>query len=226
MVSPMSLPILFEDAEALVIDKPAGLAGEAPRKGDTSVESMLPDMRLGFFRQPAFVHRLDRDTSGCLLLARTPRALKRYMAAFEHREVTKDYLAIVEGVPDEDAGEIDLPLLKVSGRMAGWRIIVDDEGKSAFTRWRKLTVHDGRALLHLMPQTGRTHQLRVHMAEGLDLPIVGDPIYGRSHVEGMMLHAWRLNVPRAGKEPIAAEAPFPERFEKLGFDFQQLDIAA
>lgn len=222
----MSLPILFEDAEALVIDKPAGLAGEAPRKGDTSVESMLPDMRLGFFRQPAFVHRLDRDTSGCLLLARTPRALRRYMAAFEQREVKKDYLAIVDGIPEEQEGEIDLPLLKVSGRMAGWRIVVDEEGKSAFTRWRLLATHQGRALLHLMPETGRTHQLRVHMAEGLDLPIVGDPIYGRSHAEGMMLHAWKLMMPRGNKPPIEVEAPFPERFQELGFHLHRLDVAA
>jgi len=222
----MSLPILFEDAEALVIDKPAGLAGEAPRKGDTSVESMLPDMRLGFFRVPAFVHRLDRDTSGCLLLARTPRALRRFSAAFEKREVKKDYLAIIEGVPDKEEGFVDLPLLKVSGRASGWRIESDPDGKPSFTRWRKLSSHGGRSLMLLMPETGRTHQLRVHMAEGLDMPIVGDPMYGKPDLEGMMLHAWRLNVPRGSKAPIEAEAPYPERFQKIGFELTQLDAAA
>lgn len=222
----MSLPILFEDAEALVIDKPAGLAGEAPRKGDTSVESMLPDMRLGFFRVPAFVHRLDRDTSGCLLLARNPRALRRFMAAFEKKEVRKDYLAIIEGVPTEDEGFIDLPLLKVSGRASGWRIESDPDGKPSFTRWRRLYSQGGRSLMLLMPQTGRTHQLRVHMSEGLDMPIVGDPMYGKPDNEGMMLHAWKLSVPRPGRDPVKAEAPYPERFQKLGFELRQLDAAA
>ena len=223
----MSLPILFEDAEALVIDKPAGLAGEAPRKGDTSVEEMLPDLRLGFFRRPAFCHRLDRDTSGCLLLARNPQALKRFMAAFESREVEKTYLAIIEGVPAEDQGVIDLALEKVSGRAAGWRIVADPRGKWAITRWRKLQVVDGRTLVRLEPETGRTHQLRVHMATGLGVGIVGDPMYGKPHARGMMLHAWKLRVPRpGGKPPVEAEAPFPQRFTDLGFALQPLDVAA
>jgi tRNA pseudouridine32 synthase / 23S rRNA pseudouridine746 synthase len=222
-----TLPILFEDAEALVIDKPAGLAGEAPRKGDVSVEEMLPDLRLGFFRRPAFAHRLDRDTSGCLLLARTPKALKRFMAAFETRDVEKSYLAIVEGVPADAEGVIDLALDKVSGRAAGWRIVADPRGKPALTRWRTLAVHDGRALLLLEPETGRTHQLRVHMATGLGMAIVGDPMYGKPNGLGMMLHAWRLRVPRPGdKPPVEAEAPFPQRFRALGFALQPDDADA
>lgn len=222
----MQLPILFEDAEALVIDKPGGLPAEAPRGGDASVEDMLPDLRLGFLRRPAFAHRLDRDTSGCLLLARHPKALKRYMAAFEARLVEKVYLAIVEGVPDAGDGVIDLALAKVSGKMSGWRIVGDPKGKPARTRWRRLAAAGERTLLRLEPETGRTHQLRVHLAEALGLPIVGDPLYGRPHERGMMLHAWRLTVPRAGKEPIRAEAPVPRRFLDLGFNVEPAGAAA
>ena len=219
----MTIEIIYEDAEALVLDKPAGLPAEAPRRGDTSIEGMLPELRLGFFRRPAFAHRLDRDTSGCLLLARNPKALKRYMAAFESRDVEKTYLAIVDGVPKDDHGRIDLALDKVSGRKAGWRMVVDPRGKAAVTRWRTLAVHEDRTLLWLRPETGRTHQLRVHLASGLGTPITGDPIYGKPNNRGMMLHAWKLHMPREGKPPIAAEAPFPRRFLDLGFALQSQD---
>src|SRR5262245_3817543 len=114
--------VLFLDGEALVIDKPAGLAVDRPRDRSPSVEQMLGELTFGFQRLPQPVHRLDRDTSGCLLLARNPKAHKRFQQAFEAGTVTKRYLAILDGVPDEDAGLIDLPLLKVSSAASGWRM--------------------------------------------------------------------------------------------------------
>lgn len=211
------LPILFIDATAMVIDKPAGLAVDPPRNGDPSVMALADQLRLGFARTPTPVHRLDRDTSGCLLLARNPRAHKWMQQAFEQGAVQKSYLAIVDGIPVAAEGLIDLALIKRSTAEQGWRIVPDQSGKPAITRWRRLAVHQGRALLLLQPETGRTHQLRVHLASGLGLPIVGDPIYGRRDPQGMMLHAARLSLPRAGKADLDVSAPYPQRFAAAGF---------
>jgi len=208
--------ILFIDAEAMVIDKPAGLPVDPPRDGSLSLENHLDSLRFGFQRWPHAVHRLDRDTSGCLLLSRNPKAHKRYAAAFEAGTVEKTYLAVVEGVPADNEGLIDLPLAKVSSKEAGWRMIGDRSGKSARTHWQRLDVREGRALILFRPETGRTHQIRVHAAEGLGLPIAGDPIYGDGKGP-TLLHAWRLVVPRESKPPITAEAPLPERFLTAGF---------
>lgn len=221
----MHLPILFEDSESLIIDKPAGLPVDHPRAGGDSIEARLGSLRLGFMRPPAAVHRLDRDTSGCLLLARNPGALRRFAAAFEARSVTKSYLAVVEGETDEE-GMIDMPLVKRSTAEEGWRIVPAPDGKPARTGWRRLAVHQGRTLLLLLPETGRTHQLRVHCAEGLGQPIIGDPVYGTSAPTGMMLHAWRLVVPRGAKPPVSAEAPLPARYAALGFGVEALDGVA
>ncbi|TCP33367.1 RNA pseudouridine synthase [Sphingomonas sp. BK235] len=210
--------VLFLDGEALVIDKPAGLPVDPPRDGGLSLENHLASLTFGFRRWPVAVHRLDRDTSGCLLLARHPKAQARFQQAFEAGAVSKRYLAILDGVPGSQSGTIDLALRKVSSKADGWRMTGDARGKTARTDWQMLASHDGRALVAFMPHTGRTHQLRVHAREGLGLAIVGDPVYGRAHAAGMMLHAAALALPRAGKDAIAAEAPWPERFGALGFD--------
>ncbi|WP_294337603.1 RNA pseudouridine synthase [uncultured Sphingomonas sp.] len=209
--------ILFLDGEAIVLDKPAGLPVDSPRDRSPSVESMLHDLTFGFHRLPHPVHRIDRDTSGCLLLARNPGAMKRFGQAFEGGQVEKRYLAILDGVPEGDGGTIDLPLTKVSTRESGWRMIGRADGKAARTNWMLLQVKDGRALVEFRPETGRTHQLRVHTATGLGVPIVGDPVYGNGGDSGMMLHAATLRLERPGKPPIEAEADLPARFVGLGF---------
>lgn len=204
--------ILFIDGEALVIDKPAGLPVDPPRDGGLSLDNHMEGLRFGFHRWPVAVHRLDRDTSGCLLLARNPKAVTRFGRAFEAGEVEKLYLAVLDGVPTEEAGTIELPLAKVSSRAAGWRIVADKKGKSARTDWRVLGVADGRALVEFRPTTGRTHQIRVHAATGLGAAVMGDPVYGHADAAGMLLHARGLTLARAGKEPVTAEAPVPARF--------------
>ncbi|MBU3078437.1 RluA family pseudouridine synthase [Sphingomonas quercus] len=204
--------ILFIDAEAIILDKPAGLPVTPVRDGTLSLENHLDSLRFGYRRWPTAVHRLDRDTSGCLLLARNPRAHKRFAAAFEAGRVVKEYLAVVDGVPEGGEGRIDLPLAKISSREDGWRIVPRADGKPAVTLWQVLTAREGRALVAFRPETGRTHQIRVHAAEGLGAAIVGDPVYGRSAAGGMLLHAWRLGVPRDSHPAIAAEAPVPARF--------------
>ena len=208
--------ILFIDGEALVIDKPAGLPVDAPRDGSISLDNHMESLRFGFHRWPTVVHRLDRDTSGCLLLARNPKAAARFGRAFEAGEVEKVYLAVLDGVPDGDEGLIDLPLAKVSSRDAGWRMVArqptDTGAKAARTAWRLLRTDGGRALVEFRPETGRTHQIRVHAATGLGAAVVGDPVYGRADAGGMLLHAARLTVPRLGKAAVEAIAPTPERF--------------
>lgn len=217
-MSPLADRILFMDGEAIVIDKPAGLPVDPPRDGSLSLENHLASLTFGFARWPTAVHRLDRDTSGCLLLARNPKAHKRFSAAFEAGGVTKTYLAVIDGIPDRDEGRIDMPLAKVSSAQAGWRMVGDPgTGKAAVTDWRVIARADGRALIACFPRTGRTHQIRVHTASGLGLPIVGDPVYGSGNGMPMLLHGYALGVPRAGKPVVAATAPMPDRFMAAGF---------
>ena len=214
----MSIPILFEDGEALVIDKPGGLPIERPRAGGLSLENHLDDLKLGFQRAPVPVHRIDTDTSGCLLLARNPKALKRFARAFEERAVGKRYLGILAGVPQDSEGMIELSLSKISSAEKGWRMIPAKKGKPSITHWRIIGESGGRALVEFKPETVRTHQIRVHAASGIGIPLLGDPVYGEgTGARRTMLHAAALEVPREGKPPIVAEAPMPADFAALGF---------
>ncbi|MGX7896367.1 RluA family pseudouridine synthase [Tsuneonella sp. HG222] len=212
------IPILFEDGEALVIDKPGGLPIETPRAGGASLEDHLENLKLGFQRPPVAVHRIDTDTSGCLLLARNPKALKRFSRAFEDRTVGKRYLGILAGVPAESEGTVELSLSKISSAEKGWRMIPAKKGKPSLTNWRVVAEFDGRAMVEFHPQTGRTHQIRVHAASGIGLPLLGDPIYGDgAGASRTMLHAAGLEIPREGKPPVVAAAPLPPDFAALGF---------
>lgn len=216
------IPILFEDGEALVIDKPAGLPIERPRAGGRSLENYLEELKLGFQRAPVPAHRIDTDTSGCLLLARNPKALKRFNAAFEARGVEKVYLGIVAGELAEEKGTIELALAKISSAEKGWRMIAAKKGKPSVTHWRKLATRGGLTLVEFRPETGRTHQIRVHAEHGLGSALLGDPVYGDGAAgfgaaPRTMLHALVLTVPREGKPPIVARAPLPADFISLGF---------
>lgn len=212
--------VIFIDGEAIIIDKPQGLPVDPPRDGSLSLENHVEGLKFGFKRWPTAVHRLDRDTSGCLLLARNPKAHARFAQAFEAKAVTKHYLAVVEGVPAEESGIIELPLGKFSTQKSGWRMVVDKGGKSAVTRWEKLAEAGGRALIRFIPETGRTHQIRAHAVYGLRAAIVGDPVYGKAG-EPMLLHSAFLSVPRDGKPPVEARAALPERFALAGFAYTE-----
>jgi tRNA pseudouridine32 synthase / 23S rRNA pseudouridine746 synthase len=209
--------ILFIDGEAMIIDKPAGLAVHPGPRTPRSLEDHLGALRMGFKRRPGIVHRLDRDTSGCLLLSRNPKAHRRLSRAFEEGVVEKAYVAVLDGLPDAAAGRIDMPLIKISSQEAGWRMVPDPEGRPAATNWEVVAAAGGRALVRFVPETGRTHQIRVHAASGIGLPILGDPVYGKGG-KAMLLHALALKVPREGKPPIEARAPLPEAFLAAGFD--------
>ncbi|MFZ2997784.1 RluA family pseudouridine synthase [Sphingobium sp.] len=216
--------VLFIDGEAIILDKPAGLPVDAPRDGSMALENHLQSLTFGFARWPLPVHRLDRDTSGCLLLARNPKAHKRFAAAFEAGTVAKRYVAVIEGVPVEDEGVIELSLSKISSASEGWRMIPAKAGKVAVTAWRKVAEKDGRALIAFTPQTGRTHQIRVHAQHGLGFGIVGDPVYGNG--EGaMLLHSRFLSIDRGEKPAAQATAPLPATFVAAGFGQDILDDA-
>ena len=207
----LSERILFIDADAMVIDKPAGLPVDTPRRGGESIVSRLDELRAGFKRLPTPMHRLDQDTSGCLLFARSPKARALLQQAFETHQVEKYYLAVVASEVAEGDGTIDLPLAKHSTFEAGWKMVADLAGRRAITHWRRIVVRDGRTLVEFRPVTGRTHQIRVHAREAFGNGIVGDRVYGLPGGP-MLLHASRLMVPREGKPMIDVTAPLPEYF--------------
>ena len=203
--------ILFIDAEAIVIDKPSGLPVDTPRRGGESVVSRLDELRCGFQRLPTPMHRLDTDTSGCLLLARSPKARSQFQRAFESRRVEKYYLAVVGTQIAEAEGVIDIPLGKKSSAEAGWRMVKDAASHKATTKWRRVEIRNGSTLVEFRPVTGRTHQIRAHAREAFGSGIIGDRVYG---IPGgpMLLHASRLIVPREKKPAIDVTAPLPEYF--------------
>jgi tRNA pseudouridine32 synthase/23S rRNA pseudouridine746 synthase len=200
--------VLYRDADVLILDKPAGLAvHRAPGAGFT-LEPLLPALRFDRKTLPALAHRLDRDTSGCLVLGRHPQALRRLMALFAAGEIDKTYWAVVEGAPHGQEGVIERPILKV--RRAGiWQMIADPSGQPAVTTWRVLGQGDGATWLELKPRTGRTHQIRIHCA-GLGCPVVGDGTYGARPAVGERLHLhargvrFRLGPPEPMIEAVAA----------------------
>ena len=201
--------VLFRDAMMLVIDKPAGLPVHAGPGGGPNLEQYFEPLTFGLPRLPALAHRLDRDTSGCLILGRHRKALARLGKAFQNGRIEKTYWAIVEGAPAEAEGHIDLPLLKVS-RKDHWRMFPDPAGLSAITDYKVMGSAGGLSWIEFHPRTGRTHQIRVHAA-AIGCPILGDMIYGR-FIEGtpLNLHSRGVTVPLyPTKDPISVTAPPP-----------------
>ncbi len=212
---PPGVAILLEDPDCAVIDKPPGLAVHPGPRTRDSLETRLA--AAGCRWRP--VHRLDRDTSGCLLLAKRPAALRRLQAAFAGRMIEKSYLAVVAPPPEADAGRIDAPLARRSSRARGWWIAVANDGQPAVTHWQVEARAPAGALVRFRPETGRTHQLRVHATLlARSAAILGDPVYGRGDPGGLMLHAAALAFPDAAGRRMEVRAPLPERFRNLGFD--------
>jgi tRNA pseudouridine32 synthase / 23S rRNA pseudouridine746 synthase len=208
--------LLYRDALMLVLDKPAGLPVHRGPKGGDNLEAHFDALRFGLPRAPALAHRLDRDTSGCLVLGRHRKALEMLGLLFKQGRIGKTYWAVVEGAPQADEGLIDLPLGRLDAQR-GWWMKVDPAGQPSRTRWQVLGRGAGAggaplAWLALEPLTGRTHQLRVHCAAA-GWPILGDPIYGaapRTGEPGLHLHARAVTIPLSrNKDPVTVEAPLP-----------------
>ena len=212
----LTLRILYEDAAMLAIDKPAGLAVHgAPGDTGPSVANWFIEKlgeSAGAFdaERPGIVHRLDKDTSGVLLLAKTPQAQAALSAAFEARTTKKCYIAIVDGVPSRDRAVIDAAI----GRHPGDRtkMAVAKQGRDARTGYEILAHDDARSLLLVHPETGRTHQIRVHLA-AINTPVTFDRTYGRGNSEGrQLLHAWRIEVPHPEGGTLTVTAELPDDF--------------
>ncbi len=207
----MESRLLYRDGLMLVIDKPAGLAVHRGPNGGESLEDHFAALRFGLPRAPALAHRLDRDTSGCLVLGRHRKALAQLGRLFKTGAIDKTYWAVVEGAPEADAGVIELPL----GRLditRGWWTKHDPKGQAAVTKWKVLGRGEKLTWLALEPVTGRTHQLRVHCAE-MGWPILGDAIYGTAPRKGgpmLQLQAREIVVPLyKNRAPIRVSAPVP-----------------
>jgi tRNA pseudouridine32 synthase/23S rRNA pseudouridine746 synthase len=224
--------LLYRDGMMLVIDKPAGMAVHrgSPNSKDRNRESLedhFDTLRFGLPRPPALAHRLDRDTSGCLVLGRHRKALAQLGKLFRNGAIDKTYWSIVEGAPDADEGVIELPLGRLDDKI-GWWMKHDPQGQPAVTKWKVMgrSSISGQNLtwLSLDLLTGRTHQIRVHCAE-MGWPVMGDGIYGsapRFGGPGMQLHARSIAVPLyKNREPVRVTAPVPlhmkERLAECGW---------
>jgi tRNA pseudouridine32 synthase / 23S rRNA pseudouridine746 synthase len=233
--------VLHRDGLMLVIDKPAGLPVHRGPKGGANLESSFDALRFGLPRPPVLAHRLDKDTSGCLVLGRHRKATASLGLLFKHGKISKTYWAVVEGGPVEDQGTIDMPLGRLNAER-GWWQKPDADGQPATTNWKVL----GRGILvdpppqpspargegatkltwlALEPVTGRTHQLRVHCAT-MGWPIIGDNIYGNGPRFGeprLHLHSREIGIPISkNKDPVHVIAPAPvhlqERLRACGWN--------
>ena len=212
----VDLPILYEDDDVLVVNKPSGLLTHA--KGGLSDEPTVAEiirLKTSFAtdtNRPGIVHRLDRDTSGLLIIAKKPESAAHLQRQFAERTAKKTYIAITDGKPKLNAAKIDLPIGRNPSAPSTFRI--DPNGKPAQTTYHVLAENDAQSLIELKPTTGRTHQLRVHLAH-LNAPILGDRVYGKSSDCRMMLHAQKLEITLPSGERKVFEAIVPDEFKKF-----------
>ena len=220
------LDVLFEDEHLIVLNKPAGLTVHpAPgNKDGTLVNGLLhhcPDLPgIGGELRPGIVHRLDKDTTGCIVVAKSQEALVKLQVQIQKRIASREYLAVVHGQPAADSGTIVGAIGRHPADRKKYAVVSDDSGRHACTHWRLIERLGDFALLRFKLDTGRTHQIRVHCAH-INHPIVGDPVYSRARrlpvaLPGQALHAVQLglNHPISG-ERLVCEAPLPAAFEKL-----------
>jgi 23S rRNA pseudouridine955/2504/2580 synthase len=228
--------VIHRDDLVIVLNKPPGIAVQGGTGTERHIDGMLDALRFGQEERPRLVHRLDKDTSGVLLIARTATAAKRLGEAFRDRATEKLYWAVVVGVPERSEGAIDLPLAKRPGARGDRELVQVDreEGQKALTHFKVLDRAGRRAaLLALWPRTGRTHQLRVHCA-AVGCPILGDGKYGGEEAllapvadaRRLHLHARRLRLPHpSGKGDLNIEAEAPPHFRRTvdAFGFSTTD---
>ena len=212
----VDLPILYEDDDVIVVNKPSGLLTHA--KGGLSDEPTVAEIirpKTSFATdtdRPGIVHRLDRDTSGLLIIAKNSESAAHLQRQFAERTAKKTYTAITDGKPKLNAAKIDLPIGRNPSAPSTFRI--DPNGKPAQTTYHVLAENDAQSLVELKPTTGRTHQLRVHLAH-LNAPILGDRVYGKSSDFRMMLHAQKLAITLPSGERRTFEAAVPDEFKRF-----------
>lgn len=220
----IDLTILYEDSEIVVVDKPAGLVVHpgAGQTATTLVEGLLVDRQLPIGDdpvRPGIVHRLDKETSGLIVVAKTRASLDSLKAQFAARTINKVYLAQAIGIIRETEGLIDAPIGRDPARPR--RMAIRPQGRRAKTEFYVLKREEGSTLLRVHPHTGRTHQIRVHLRY-IDHPIIGDPIYGKQEGSRLMLHAWRIAFthPKSGII-VRFEALIPPEFPVAGVSLSE-----
>lgn len=208
--------LLYRDGLILIVDKPAGLPVHKGPSGGSSLEDSFDALRFGLPKAPALAHRLDTDTSGCLVLGRHAKALRKLGKIFSSGEVQKTYWAVVHGKMPKASGVINASLVKRSSKAKGWRMEVAEDGQKAITHYKVLGEAEGLSWVEFQPKTGRTHQIRIH-ALHLGCPLVGDAIYGRGDDCPMHLHARHIQFKlQASKPDISVTADVPTHMlEKL-----------
>lgn len=205
--------ILYRDANIIVLNKPPGIAVHDGPSGGPHLEMFLPALRFGLRTPPRLCHRLDRDTSGCLVLGRHDKALRRMGRLFEQGKIDKTYYAVITERPPTDQGTIDLPLKKIR-QEKGWRMIPAEDGQPSRTDWQIAnTLIGGETMLACFPRTGRTHQIRVHLL-AMGWPIIGDTLYAPSPIRDawprLGLHSAAITIPWwADRPPLVITAPNP-----------------
>lgn len=223
-------PVLFEDAHCLVIDKPAGIAvhpGTGMTEEDetilSAVQSLFAERGLPFSASEVLAHRLDKDTTGCLLLAKTPAAHMNLQAQFAARTVRKTYLALVAGTPSPASAMIDAPIGRHATVRTKMSVYQATASREATTSFKTIGASEGVALLACDLHTGRTHQIRVHLSS-IGHPVLGDPVYGsgasesvteRLSIDFLCLHAWKLSFLSPSGKTVSVVCPLPKRFEAL-----------
>ncbi|MBJ7297934.1 RluA family pseudouridine synthase [Dolichospermum lemmermannii CS-548] len=221
------LDILYEDDELIIINKPAGLVVHpAPGHPDgTLVNAILahcPNLPgIGGIQRPGIVHRLDKDTTGAIAIAKTDLAYQHLQAQLQAKTARREYLGLIYGVPKTETGSIDLPIGRNPQDRKRMAIVsIEDGGRNAITHWRVKERFGNYTLIHFQLETGRTHQIRVHSAK-MGHPLVGDPIYSSGHslgvnLPGQALHAWKLQLqhPVSGNL-VEVTAPLPRSFATL-----------
>lgn len=213
--------LLYRDAMMLVLDKPAGIAVHVTGNDKIALDQSFQYLQFGLPKKPELAHRLDRGTSGCLVLGRHRQALIKLGNLFEKQKVEKTYRAVCVGMPEEAEGVINRAILK-SGHGSKWKMSLDESGQEAVTEYTLVRSAGGLSEILFFPRTGRTHQIRLHAAFALGCPVVGDPFYGPQ--EGafsaqempMMLHAEQVEIPLShNKPPVVVEAPLPKHMVAL-----------
>ncbi len=208
--------VIYKDKDVIVLNKPAGLAVQGGSKTFRHIDGLLDGLKFDGER-PRLVHRLDKETSGVLALARNVKAAAYLTKAFETKQARKIYWTLVSGCPSKMSGRVELKLLKRSGKDGGEQVFVDENGQYAASLYEVVDTTGDYSWVRLAPLTGRTHQLRVHMA-ALGCPIVGDKKYGGSDLDGldkkMYLHAKALELPLPNGKKIILNAPTPDYMKK------------
>jgi 23S rRNA pseudouridine1911/1915/1917 synthase len=213
------MEILYEDKWLIVVNKAAGMVVHpgAGHSTGTLVSALLHHgsglSSAGGDLRPGIVHRLDKETSGCLVVAKTDEVHAALASQFESRSISKVYLAAVSGRLRKPSGKVDVPIDRHPQHRQKMAVCAEGKGRESLTEYRMLAMHDGVSLVECHPHTGRTHQIRVHLKH-LGCPVLGDPVYGkRGDYSRHLLHAWKLSFrhPKTGA-PVSIVAPVPADF--------------